>query len=218
MATKHAKKVLTGEVQDLLEFALECAPMVGSFFREEDLNPDTKEVKVDEFFYEDLRRKSSRLELLELATDEDLSAEIQAKFHEAKEQEEKREAQRLVALARYRSMIAQVESWAPAESKLNSELKRFMLDQLRISMEHDCEGRMVSTFDTEAQLDLSSEALHSYREHQLGQARFSVSRAKIALENQEKRAQEKNEWLQELRESMSNIKAGSLEKELAEVH
>lgn len=143
MATGYTEIVKERADVTFEDFAWRCARAFGAFVMQRDDSRNAPTVVVEEpdtAYYEELLAKI-RARLSELETMSAADAERMAKkdFDEgaraAREINEHRQATR----QRYEAMMAKVEAWEPP-SKDHESMKKFMLDQLRDSLQFDCGG------------------------------------------------------------------------------
>ncbi len=106
-----------------------------------------------------------------------------------------RQRQTAIERARYEAMIAKVEAWTPPTPD-HDGLKKFMLDQLRESVEWDCGGFGGSgpapTRQTEAE----------WKAEALAQARHQIEHYTAEHAKEIERVNGRNEWIRDLRASL----------------
>jgi hypothetical protein len=194
MPTGYTAELYDGE-QDFETFAMECARAFGALVTLRD-SPDAP--IPDEFEPSDYNAKQAALA-------EEMIAEIEAwtpekadeqarEMHKAqmvawrREEDERNERK-----ARYEAMLIQVEAWQPPTPD-HVEMKKFMADQLRQSIDFDCRG--YDQFKPERHTGAI------YKEKRLEEERRRLERARQGMEEERERARKRTEWVRALRRSL----------------
>ena len=140
MPTGYTAGVKDGEVMEFRDYALQCARAFGALVMMRD---DPADAPIPDEFkasdHHDKRLAEAQVELTKLRTLTDSQAATLAKAANkmAVAEWREREARRTAERARYEAMLAKVEAWEPPTGE-HVELKKFMADQLRQSIDWDC--------------------------------------------------------------------------------
>ena len=111
-------------------------------------------------------------------------------------------ARRAAMLERYEAMLAQVKAWTPPTPE-HQELKNFMLNQVVESISDDCR----TTYLTAPQRITGAAYKEERLEHALRNVRFYTKE----VEEGKKRAEERTNWVNALRESLGVSSRASVE-------
>lgn len=195
MPTGYTAPVRDGEVTTLSEFALICARNFGALvmMRDDPLNaeiperiePNTRHIeqRIDE--------ARARIAELEAMSNADRITAAQNAHAERIAQNERFNRQAQTYRKRYEAMIAAVETWEPPTPE-HENLKTFMLQQLRESIRFDCGTIQIEVKPLDSRAWWGDELERAHRDLR----RYSDQRDKeIRLAN------ERNEWIQQLRDS-----------------
>lgn len=140
MPTGYTADVQDGTVTEFSEFAMQCARAFGALITMRDEPSDApipQEFAPSNYNAERLVEAQRDLARLEAMTESEQKAAADAANAAAFKSWDDRESTKAEQRARYEAMIQKVEAWEPPTADHN-ELKRFMLRQLRESIEFDC--------------------------------------------------------------------------------
>lgn len=194
MPTGYTATLYDGE-QDFETFAMECARAFGALVT---LRDEPNALIPDKFEPSDYNRQQAEIA-------EGMIADIEAwtpeqadekarEMHKAQMTVWRRdEDERNERKARYEAMLVQVEAWEPPTPE-HVEMKKFMADQLRQSIDFDCRG-----YD---QLKPERHTGSIYKEKRLAEERRRLERAREAMREEEERARKRTEWVRALRRSL----------------
>ena len=196
MPTGYTSKVATGEVTKFSDFALLCARAFGATIdmRDDPLDADIPTRFEPSPHYKDcIARDQAEIDRLRGLS----KPEIQA---ERDEEERKREAERERYLskmaeqkARYEAMLDKVSSWVPPTHE-HVEMKRFMMEQLTQSIDHDCQPSKYREDETPPAEEWLKARVKKLEENVKSWALF--------YEKEVERTQGRNKWLADLRRSI----------------
>jgi hypothetical protein len=199
MPTGYTHKVQDGTITEFRDFAWECARAFGALIlmRDEPAGaPIPERFEPDTRHYDGAieRAKKERAELDEL-TAEQATKEAAAEHRDAVASWEKRRAERNAQKLRYLAMLEKVEAWTPPTSE-HHEMKNFMLEQLRSSIDFDC-GR---SYDTPPEPETGAAWLERKRAEAVRSIAYQVEERHKELA----RVEGRNRWLAALRKSIGD--------------
>lgn len=180
------------------EFALQCARGMGALITMRDDPHDARipdEFKPSMFYKEHLEKSEAELARLKGLTEEGWHAEYE-KYSKTTVTDRTRTREKdKDQAAIYKRMITLAEAWVPPTPD-HDGMKKFMLEQLRSSLDHDVFGeeymdkwRKVKTYA-------------DWKVERLSGAARSVALDAQHWEKEQERTRERNEWVRALRESL----------------
>lgn len=206
MPTGYTASVQDGDITELADYALTCARGFGAMvlLRDSDQSLEATRRYVEEqayaesssYYVDALRKSRERLAELRSTTDEQALAAAQAAHDEVVASNERHERKRVTELARYKAMIEKVEAWEPPTED-HVEFKKFMLDQLRGSVEFDC--RSFSMPAPEVSL--------AWRDEEIERELRNVQRYEEEIEKEAERNAGRVAWVTALLDSLEGVPA-----------
>jgi hypothetical protein len=192
MPTGYTYKIKDG--QSFKDFVMGCARAFGACVTMRDEGGDAEipeEFKVDTYHNEELIKAQAELEEFKKMTPEDYEKEAQKEFKKVLEDYERRLSEHNDLKKKYTEMLQQVRNWViPSHDHLN--FKKFMIEQINISIDGDC-------YTLEKPKILSGADWASKRlKHILWEIEYHQ---KEQLEEAQ-RVAGRNEWLRKLRGSL----------------
>lgn len=193
MATGYTYPVAEGKVTKFKDFALMCARAFGALIemRDEAMEaPLPKEIKPSDYHLK--KGKEAKAALAKVANMTVAQTERAAASYIAKRLQSEAEAdkERETENARLEKMLAQVNDWTPPSAD-HKEMKRFMIDQLKTSIREKYQlsipKDMTGAEWQSQELACLTRDLQYHNESYAAECR---------------RAADRNEWLQKLRESL----------------
>lgn len=139
MPTGYTADVGDGKVTDFRTFALICARQFGACVmqRDDPMHDPPKLVEPSDYHLKRLAEAEAELARLQGMSVDQAGREADAEWATSVRRETERRNKNRATESRYRSMLAEVKKWTPPTSE-HAELKRFMADQLRQSIDFDC--------------------------------------------------------------------------------
>ena len=197
MPTGYTADVGDGKVTDFRDFAMQCARAFGACVVMRD-DPWDKPIPVfqpDTTYFDEMVARAQKA-LIELPTLSAEECEKRATHTYADQLDEHRlyARQRAEKRRRYEDMIRKVQAWSPPTSD-HMEMKSFMLEQLRTSIECDCSERYCSA-EPERQ---SGEA---WRAERVVQAERDLAYGEKHRREEIERTDGRNKWVADLRASL----------------
>lgn len=140
-----------------------------------------------------LAEDKAELESLECLSTEQRAESAAKANDDALARWETRKQERIEQRQRYDAMLAQAKAWKPPTSD-HVGLRDFMIDQLRNSIDIDCNGRW----------DMKPEIMstQSWYEHEISALKNSIERHEEGHKKEIARAKKKTSWLNDLRASL----------------
>lgn len=202
MPTGYTAAVQDGTITEFSDFAMQCARAFGALVTMRDDAPDAaipEEFKPAEYYAKSVAECRARLAAIESMTLAE--AELLLEEHNRKQGEERRRllAESQTTQERYAVMLEKAERWQPPTPE-HSNLKAFMVEQLRESIKFDCrdEGfaeRCYPHFDGTPK---------EWRASQLEGAQNGLQRALESEAQEVERVRSRNAWVKSLRESLKS--------------
>lgn len=193
MATGYTYPVAEGKVTKFKDFALMCARAFGALIelRDQDMDaPLPKKIEPSDYHLNKLSEtKAALTKVLSMTvaqTEKAASASLAKRLEADAESDKERDTEN----ARIQKMLAQVKDWTPPTPD-HKEMKKFMIDQLQSSIHEK--------YSFPAPKDITGAEWQSKEIARLTQD-VEYHTEKYAEEC--KRAADRNEWLQKLRESL----------------
>lgn len=196
MPTGYTSAVQDGTITEFSDFAMRCARNFGALILMRD---DPMDASVpDEFKPSDHYAKTkaeaearlAELVAMDAGTAHDAAkAEFEAACADVRDYRQKAETEK----KRYRAMLDQVMAWTPPTPD-HEGLKRFMIQQLQESIEHDCD-----TSWRQWPTQLSGK---DWLEQAKAKAQKDVGYYTKEMIEEEKRSRSRTEWVRSLKKSL----------------
>jgi hypothetical protein len=194
MPTGYTHNVQDGTITEFRDFAMQCARAFGALvlMRDDPMNAEIPD-KFDPTNYhvEALREAQKELDLLDSMSPEQMAVSA----YEAHQADLKAYNDRLIKSRlhrqRYEDMVSKVEAWAPPTDD-HVEMKKFMLTQLKKSIDFDC--RDSDNPPKKLKADWHAAAVK--------QAKWSVAYHKDEHEKEVDRAANRTAWVIALKQSL----------------
>lgn len=196
MATGYTADVQSGKVTDFQTFALKCARAFGALIemRDSDMDaPIPDSFKPDSYHAKALIDARAELVRLRAMSGTQADKQASADYREAIEEWDRAQTERALRRERYQSMLTHVRAWKPP-SKDHVGLKDFMIQQLTESMEFEGD-------DDRWKPKLKDGA--TWRSDAIVRAQENVTYHEKHHGEDVKRATERTEWVQQLRDSLA---------------
>lgn len=195
MPTGYTYPVVDGKITEFPDFAISCARAFGALIsmREEPMDAPVPEEFAPNTDYYDKRIAAGKARLGELLvmTSAEAAAAALAEHEKAIADRDRYLADKDIEASRVNSMLAKVRAWEPP-SPDHAEMKKFMVDQLSISLP----GDYVPTIP-----DLVDGA--TWRSAQISELDKQIIRDQSERDKEIERAAGRSEWLKKLRASLA---------------
>lgn len=194
---------LYDDEQTFEDFALGCARAFGAlvFMRDDPSDAEIpEEFTAPSYHLEAVERARQRMEELAAMTDEECEQAALKDFDAKVTADTKSRSERTARFLRYEAMVEMVNAWHPPTSD-HQELKSFMLDQLKQSIDFDTRG-----FD---QFEAEPKKLTGFqwRDEEAKRAGSDLVYRLAEHEKETQRATERTAWVRALRESLQGVTA-----------
>lgn len=193
MATGYTHKIADGQTFE--DFVWTCARAFGALVTLR----DSSEAEIpDELMPSDHYKhleinEQGRLATLLAMTPDDAETAATLLYQQQQEAHARRIEKVTQLRSRYEDMIAKVEAWNPPTAD-HVELKSFMLQQLRDSLDFDC-----VIYDWRKPLQNGNEL----RLKQIAECKENIAQYQKEYAYEVERTRSRNKWLRELRESLN---------------
>jgi hypothetical protein len=202
MATGYTSPVAEGTITSAKEFAELCVRNFGIAItmREEPMDAKLPEqFKVEDYHVRSLETAKEKLRHFMSLTQEERQASFSDAVAQEIEQCKKYLEEKSGTQARYEAMIEKINAWEITPDWIN--LKEFMLDQLKSSMECDCGGSYYgSRIETLGEL-----TFEEWEWETTDSLQRSVAWAQKSLREATERVNERNRMLGTFRESLARL-------------
>lgn len=171
------------------DFVLTCARAFGAFMYQRDSDrkdaPKLLEYDPDNWNEQGLKKAFAKVERLKKMSPEDIDREYLAYVSEKTEYARDTERNRAAMRVRYEQMLRQVQDWdvSGAKGTLVVNLKKFMVEQLEQSIEHDTSPmRYAPTMYNSAMEWYNEEVAHA--KHDLVYHKQKIEEEKVRVQKQ----------------------------------
>lgn len=196
MPTGYTCSVQSGETTEFADFAMTCARAFGACISMRDSPSDAEipsEFKPSSHHKERLAESRAELAKILAMTDREIAAAAEADYAEQVDAHRARALRRQTEKARYEAMLAKVAAWTPPTSE-HIGLKDFMLEQLRSSIDHDCDG----SYDAAPVLKTEWQ----WKENALERVERGIGYHTKSDAEEVERARGRTQWVSDLRKSL----------------
>lgn len=196
MPTGYTADVGSGKVTDFADFAMQCARAFGACVTMRDDPSDATipdEFKPSSYHAERLAEAKSELSRLQSMTVDQQEVAARDAYEQALAYQKKYRREKEEQRARYEAMLGKVGDWSPPTPD-HVEMKKFMREQLRTSIDFDCGG----SYEPEAKKLSRSE----WYEVALKKAEHDVNYHMIEHQKEVERAANRTAWVKALRASL----------------
>ena len=181
-------------------FALQCARAFSALIGMRDEPKDAPipdEFSPSTYNRDHAEKAERRLKELAAMTPAECEEQSSAEYDSLLEYHRKGLAEAQELLVKYQTMEREVEGWHPPTPD-HEGLKKFMLEQIATSVEHDC------SFDyhREALAELKRQTPHDWRTAQAMEAHRNLKYASTAWAEEQQRATSRSAWVRNLRDSL----------------
>lgn len=178
------------------EYALHCAKAFTVECRDQNELPD--KIEPSSYNLEAAERDENKIDELENLSLEECEIRSEQAFEDRRKSlldsiQKKKELEK-----KYDDMLAEVEKYTPP-TPLHENYKNFMETQIKDSIDWDCD---TSYYEKELE-NLTLDTGGNWREKEITELKRSVEYNTNAHKEEVERAKERNEWLQQLKESLN---------------
>jgi hypothetical protein len=195
MPTGYTADVVDGKITDFNRFALQCARAFGALINMRDDPWDAAipdEFEPSNYNQKKLEESRERLLKLQKMTTEEVEEQCAIAYKNTIADREKYKSRQKLENDRLEAMAEHVRNWTPPSAN-HSEMKNFMLEQLRIS-KHD-----LSYFDKSPIKKLTPK---EWLVEQIEEAHKDIGYHSAEYEKEVERTKGRNLWIKQLRASL----------------
>ncbi|MGN7324849.1 hypothetical protein ACTHPT_14365 [Bacillus altitudinis] len=197
MPTGYTSEIYHGEAVSPKEYIMKCARAFGATvsMREEPLSTEIPQFEPSSFYQNALNTELKTLDRYLNMSLEEAAVEVENQYQTKLLQHNKDVEARKHLLKRYKDTLDAVEQWSPP-TKEHCDLKKFAIDQLKRSIEADCEGfsRTVVKEDPKEYLEVRIDKINE-----------NIERYKEMHQEEIDKANKRNEWVNKLKESLNDL-------------
>lgn len=195
MPTGYTCNVVDGKVTEFKDFALQCARAFGALITMRDDSfdaPIPDEIKPETDYYDKhIAADMKRMGVIQAMTNAEADVAAAIEHQEALQGRATYLATKDAEAARLNAMLAKVRAWEPPTPD-HADIKRFMIDQLTISMPGQYTPSIPVMLDGV-----------TWRKQRLDDLAASVVRNKQEREKEIERSSKRTEWIKNLRASLA---------------
>ena len=194
MPTGYTYPVVDGKITEFPDFAMTCARAFGALIMMRDDPTDAPipdEVAPEPYYEKRVVEALARLGEVQAMTDQEADTAAFAEYEAAKASRAKFLADKDIEAARLNAMLKKVRKWSPPTPD-HVEMKKFMIDQLIISMPGNY------TPSSPVELDGAT-----WRKETIVRLADEVVQAKADLAKEIERASGRTNWIKALRASLA---------------
>ncbi len=196
MPTGYTSDVHNGKVTELKDYALACARAFGAniLMRDDPSGAPIREYEPSSFYSDNLSESAQRLNEIQGMSVEECEEEAAIEFRKAVIRQNGYLAECNEQKERYEAMLAQVREWQQP-SPGHAEFKKFMEEQLTVSIEFDC--------STDYLTEPVRKTGEQWRAEQIERLEKEIPRYRQQHQEEVERTNERNRWNRQLIESLT---------------
>lgn len=200
MPTGYTADLYEGKDVTFEDFAMGCSRAFGALIslRDEPNASIPEAFKVDKSYYNAVEEAKSNLAKVEALTLNEAAERASKDYTETIKSYESAIERRKNIAEKYNDMLQQVISWEPPTTE-HFELKKFMIEQLELSIEAD--GAI--NYYENALSNLTALSAEEYKEKEIENAKGSLKYAEENLARELETTKSRTEWVTALRNSLS---------------
>ena len=198
MPTGYTSEVQEGKIS-FENFVLKCARQFGACAsqRDDDISTKPKKIQVSSHHKTELVRAKNKLKALKSKSNKALQEEFDKTIKDGIRNAQNELKNTIIETENYKKMLTQVENWQPP-SPDHENLKKFMTDQLKSSLEFDD----MKDYYTRDMISLQSETFVSWRTQIFDSAKKDVKYHEEALQKEINNVKKQNKWIDQLYSSL----------------
>lgn len=200
MPTGYTSKINDGKEVSRNEFIMTCARAFGALIMMRDEPFDTpipERFEPSNYAIENLDRAQQQLEHYKSLNEADAKAEMEKEHQEEMKKYEQMIQRENDLKQRYQALLDEVKTWNPPTPN-HEELKKFCIDQLQQSMDHDCDSSRYMKIP-------ELQTPENWLQGKIAYVEREIDYYKNSYQKEVERTENRNEWLKLLRESLSSI-------------
>lgn len=201
MPTGYTYHIENGEVKTGKDFLVMCAREFGACITMRDKGfdePIPEKFEPNDYYAKALDRAFEKLDKYKNMTLDEAKALIDEEYEKRQEECRSKIIEERNKKKMYTKIKKEIDEWEPPTDG-HLGLKKFALDQIKISSEHD----YISCYEDE--LNKPKTSPEDYIKHGLSAAIDDLAYAKKHMEEEKERVDERNAWIKDLRDSLQSM-------------
>lgn len=198
MPTGYTAAIVDGKITDFPTFAMQCARAFGALISMRDDAWDAvipQKFDPDLYYAEKLIEAKNQLEALQQMTMLEAISACEKEYAEQVAERDKYKRRLRIENQRLQDMIAKVKAWDPPSAN-HTEMKKFMLDQLKISLNDIDDSRINEIFS------VRKVEAREWLNNKINNLHNDIGRYAAEYEKDVERAKGRTLWIQQLRDSL----------------
>jgi hypothetical protein len=205
MPTGYTAGIIDGKINTFQDFAKQCMRAFGAciHMRDEDYDKNYEPRLPSDYHLKRIEKSKEEIARINSISDEDLiltrKVEIETEIKRCKDSISKQKKNRNALL----SIKSDIQDWTPPTSE-HVGIKDFMLEQIKVTIEGDCDPRYYLKEIKELQSKLIFLDAKDERRRMLELENSRIEYGKVEYEKEVKRCNDANKWITDLLDSIKN--------------
>lgn len=199
MPSGYTEGILSGTINDLNDFIWMCARGFGAFITQKDNidEPPILKEKPNPYYKNKIKQLLNEQQKYNEYTDDDWQNEYLKYIEDQLKDIDDNIKEKIESKEKYENILNQVKEWIPPNENFH-KLKSFMINQIEESIDFDCD----TSFWQERKNKISNLKLEQYKRNVLNDINESLILNKEYYDEEVQRVKERNQWKQQLIESI----------------
>lgn len=199
MPSGYTEGILSGTINDLNDFIWMCARGFGAFITQKDNidEPPILKEKPNPYYKNKIKQLLNEQQKYNEYTDNDWQKEYFKYIEDQLKDIDNNIKEKIESKEKYENILNQVKEWIPPNENFH-KLKSFMINQIEESIDFDCN----TSFWQERKNKISNLKLEQYKRNVLNDINESLISNKEYYDEEVQRVKERNQWKQQLIESI----------------
>ena len=199
MPSGYTEGILSGTINDLNDFIWMCARGFGAFITQKDNidEPPILKEKPNPYYKNKIKQLLNEQQKYNEYTDDDWQNEYLKYIEDQLKDIDNNIKEKIESKEKYENILNQVKEWIPPNENFH-KLKSFMINQIEESIDFDCD----TSFWQERKNKISNLKLEQYKRNVLNDINESLILNKEYYDEEVQRVKERNQWKQQLIESI----------------
>lgn len=199
MPSGYTEGILSGTINDLNDFIWMCARGFGAFITQKDNidEPPILKEKPNPYYKNKIKQLLNEQQKYNEYTDDDWQNEYLKYIEDQLKDIDDNIKEKIESKEKYENILNQVKEWIPPNENFH-KLKSFMINQIEESIDFDCD----TSFWQERKNKISNLKLEQYKRNVLNDINESLISNKEYYDEEVQRVKERNQWKQQLIESI----------------
>lgn len=199
MPSGYTEGILSGTINDLNDFIWMCARGFGAFITQKDNidEPPILKEKPNPYYKNKIKQLLNEQQKYNEYTDNDWQKEYFKYIEDQLKDIDNNIKEKIESKEKYENILNQVKEWIPPNENFH-KLKSFMINQIEESIDFDCD----TSFWQERKNKISNLKLEQYKRNVLNDINESLISNKKYYDEEVQRVKERNQWKQQLIESI----------------